>query len=142
MRGFTLIEILMVIAAMSIIAVLIMPVGFQFYRAQLLDETTYDILNTIRKVQQYAISQKNDSAFGMKFFATSTVLFQGSSYASRIPSEDETYVYLDGVAVSGINEIVFAKLTGIPNASSSIVTLTIDNDVHTITINSQGKIER
>ncbi|MGB2762494.1 MAG: prepilin-type N-terminal cleavage/methylation domain-containing protein [Minisyncoccales bacterium] len=140
MKGFTLLELLIVIAAAILITALTIPVGVRFFQTQILDETRAGILETLRSAQNQAMFQKNDSAFGVKFLSGSYVLFQGSSYG-EVPSEDENFTLSSGITTSGIDEVVFAKLTGIPNPSGTL-TITSGNDSQALNINTQGKIER
>lgn len=139
--SFTLIELLLVIGGAIIITALTMPVGLNFYRIQVLDETANDILGILRRAQTQATFQKNDSAFGVKFLPQSYVLFQGSSYAERVQSEDETFDLSVGITVSGIDEAIFEKLTGIPSATGTL-TINSDDSSRRLDINVQGKIER
>ena len=141
MKGFSLVELLIVIGGTIIIVALTLPVGVNFYRSQIVAETRDDILLTIRKAQFQAGQQKNDSSFGVKFFPDSYVLFQGSSYGARITSEDENFSLANGVSVSGIDELVFAKTSGLPDTIGTI-NITFGSDTYKINVNSQGKIER
>jgi len=141
MRGFTLLELLLVITAAVLVAAFTIPTGIRFFQIQLLDEATSDILGVVRRAQSQAVFQKNDSVFGVRFLPSSYVLFQGSSYALRVQSEDETFSLGGGITATGVDEVVFGKLTGLPNATSTI-TITSGSDMQTLDINSQGKIER
>jgi len=135
-----MLELLLVIAAAILIAALTIPVGIRFFQTQTLDETTNGILETLRRAQSQAMFQKNDKAFGVKFLSDSYILFQGSLYG-EFPSEDENFSLPSGITTSGINEVVFSKLTGIPNSSGTL-TITSGNDSQALNINTQGKIER
>lgn len=141
MKGFTLIELLLVIGVAMSIAALTIPVGVRFVQTQALDETTSDILGTLRRSQHLAAFQKNDSAFGVKFLSGSYVLFQGSSYTSRVASEDESFTLPGGIITSGIDEVVFAKLTGIPS-STGMLTIASSFNSQALDIHAQGNIER
>lgn len=139
--GFTLLELLLVIGVAIFIAAFTIPIGFRFFQTQTLDETTDNILGTLRRAQNQAIFQKNDSAFGVKFLPGSYVLFQGNSYAERNQSEDESFTLAGGITISGINEVVFAKLTGRPNTSGTL-TIMFSDDSRRLNINAQGKVEK
>lgn len=140
-RAFTLIEILIIISIALIILALTIPMGVKFFQSQNLDETVNDILETLRRAQNQALTQKNDSSFGVKFLSDSYILFQGDSFDFRVQSEDEVFDLRSGINISGIDEIVFAKSTGIPNVSGTM-TLSSNNETKNININSQGRIER
>jgi type II secretory pathway pseudopilin PulG len=141
MKGFTILELLLVIGAAIVIAALTVPVGVRFFQTQTLDEATSGIMETMRRAHNQAVFQKNDSAFGVKFLSGSYVLFQGNSYDTRTQSEDESFEVSSGIATSGIDEVVFAKLTGIPNTTGTL-TVTSGSDSQTININAHGKVER
>lgn len=141
MRGFTLIELLIVIGVSIAIAALTIPMGVNFYRTQVLDDSAADFFSNARRAQYQAIFQKNDSAFGIKIFSGSYTIFQGSSYGLRLPSEDENFTVPAGVAIAGMDEIIFVKRTGMPTATG-IVVFTSGSDTRSISINAQGKIEK
>lgn len=139
-KAFTLIEMLLVIGIAITITALTMPVAVNFYISQGLDETTRDIVETLRRARGLAITQYNDSAFGVRFESGSYILFQGSSYASRAQSEDEIFTFITGIGTSGIIEVVFAKLTGKTDSTGTLIVAT-GGKSQNISINVQGKIE-
>jgi len=140
-RGFTILELLLVLTVAFSITALTTPVGIRFFQTQSLDEATAGIFETMRRSHNQAVFQKNDSAFGVKFLSGSYVLFQGSSYVGRIQSEDENFSLSVGITTSGIDEVVFAKQTGTPSTVGTI-TITSGNDSQALTINAGGKIEK
>jgi Tfp pilus assembly protein PilE len=140
-KGFTAIELLLVFVLAATIAGVAIPVSIQFLQIQTLDETTAGILSTLRRAHNQSIFQKNDSAFGVKFLTNSYILFEGSSYVSRDQSKDEPFNLPSNAILGGSNEITFSKLSGIPPASS-IVTISLEDNIQTIDINDLGKIER
>ncbi|MBI4458202.1 prepilin-type N-terminal cleavage/methylation domain-containing protein [Candidatus Uhrbacteria bacterium] len=141
MRGFTMLEMMLVVAVSVIIAALTVPVGVRFLQIQNLDEAAADAMAALRRARSQAVSQRHDSAFGVKFLSGSYVLFQGASYAARVQSEDESFTMYGGAAVSGLDEVAFAKLTGLPSAVG-LLTVSSGGDSRGIVINAQGNIER
>lgn len=140
MKGFTLLEIIIVISIVAIIFIVAIPMSITFLKSQNLNTTTNNVLSTLRQAQTQAMFQKNDSSFGVKFLDDSYILFQGSSYVTRVTSEDILISTPFTVSISGINEIVFAKRTGIPNTTGALLIMagTINRSVY---INQQGTIE-
>jgi len=134
------VELIVVIGAAILIAAFTMPVGFRFFQTQRLDETTSDILVTLRRANNQAISQKNDSGFGVKFLPGSYVLFQGDSYALRVVSYDEDFDLPVGISVIGIDEVNFSKLNGTPSFTG-VFSVHSGNDSQNVSINKYGKIE-
>jgi len=138
MKGFSLVEILIVIAILAFLLVLLAPSGIQFYRTQQLDTVTEEIVQALRKAQLNSMSVKSDSAFGVYFSSGQYVLFRGNSYLSR--DQEEVFEILNDISFSGdISEVVFSKLNGDPNNIGNLI-LTLDNKTKTININSLGRI--
>ena len=133
-------ELIVVIGAAIVIAAFTMPIGFRFFQTQRLDETTMDILGTLRRANSQAMSQKNDSAFGVKFLPGLYTLFQGDSYALRALSYDEDFNLPVGISVIGIDEINFSKLNGTPSFTGAF-SINSGSDSESININAYGKIE-
>ena len=136
-KGFTLLELLLVISGIVIIAVFTMPIGINFYNAQSFDETASGILSNLRRAQNQAFFQKNDSDYGVKFLANSYVFFRGSSYALRATSDDEIFYLPSGISIAGDDEIVFKKFTGRPAFAASFGVVSLDS-ISQININEEG----
>lgn len=141
MKGFTLIEILLVLGLVSGLAALTMPIGLTFYRNQIVDENGRDIAAAIHRARSQAMSQKNDAPFGVALFPGSYVLFEGPSYASRNAANDEIFPLPGGLSLSGLTEIVYSKPGGTTTASG-IITVSSASTNTTITVNQQGMIEK
>jgi len=120
--GFTLLELLIVIGMTVIVFAFSMPFGLQFYRSQIADETSNNLVDVLRNARQYAVLQKNDSSFGVYLDSThgNIILFQGPSYSGRNQTYDEVYPFTSGVSLGGLNEIVFSKQTGTPSATGTV----------------------
>lgn len=141
MRGFTLLETLLVLSILSALVFLTAPIGLTFYQTQALDEATLSTIETLRRAKFNAIFQRNDSAFGVKFMSDSYTLFQGDSYTSREENEDELFLLPADITTSGISEIVFSKMTGVPNSTGTI-TLTLGTRDESIIVDDPGVIDR
>jgi len=141
MKGFTLIELMLVTALMLALGSFLFPVSASYLQTQVLEDTVNDLTAVLRRAQIQASLEKDDSAFGVKILSDEYVLFSGDSYATRSTDEDETFALSSTLSMSGITEVVFAKLSGIPNTTGSI-TLSLGETSQDITINAYGKIER
>jgi len=140
MKGFTLIEIILVISITVIIAAVSIPVIVRFVGVQHLDDTRSTIVASLRQAHNQAVFQKNDSAFGVRFLSGSFVIFQGSSYASRTTSEDIVVTIPSSITVSGISEVVFTKRTGVPSTTGTIF-IHLGSSSLSLSINQSGLIE-
>lgn len=139
MKGFTLFEILIVIGIMAILAGLTLPLGLNFYKSQQLEVQSQLILQSLRLGQSKSIFQENDSSFGIYFANNSYTLFQGSSWISRDSLYDQSFSLPSIISLSGLQEVVFSKMEGLPNITGNIV-LNNGLDSRIININSLGRI--
>ncbi len=119
-RGFTLVELLLVIALMLIVGVFMFPLGISFYRSQMANEAIEGIQSALRRAQTFSMTGKHDSSFGVKFFEDSYLLFEGESYASRDTSQDELYAIGAHIEDSSLDEVVFELFSGSPSAAGVI----------------------
>jgi type II secretory pathway pseudopilin PulG len=121
--GFTLTEILIVVGLIVTLAAVTLPVTIDFlFRFTLIGETKV-LESNLKSAQAKAMSAKNDSSFGVKFFATDIcpledcyVVFQGSSYDTREVGEDEVFYLAKEILVEmagDYTQIVFEKNTGL-----------------------------
>ncbi len=112
-RGFTLIEILLSVALVSIVFgmsyVMYQSVPYQ----NDLDIGVQASRELLVEASRYAAASYDDSEWGVSFVTGTAVLFKGTSYDARDPQFDET-IDLFSISVSGQNEYVFRKKTGYP----------------------------
>jgi type II secretory pathway pseudopilin PulG len=139
--GFSIVEVLVVIGISVVIGVMSIPVAVEYYRTQILDEAAKDLRSVLRRANNQAVFQKNDSAFGVDFSSVTDkyVLYQGSAYSSRITAEDEIFAIPAGITLSGVSEVAYTKRTGTTTAST--LTITGVNQTRTISISADGKVE-
>lgn len=140
-RGFTLIEVLLSVAIISLITGMSLPVLASFNDRNDLDLTAQGIVSQLRRAQTYARAVNGDSQWGVYAQNGSAVLFKGSSYAARDTSYDEPTTISPTVTVTGLSEFLFAKLDGTPSTTGSVtLTNTNTNETRTITINAKGMV--
>lgn len=139
-KGFTLIEILLVITILAILAGLSVPFLITFKSSQDLDNTTEEIVSVLRKVQERSIAAEKDSIWGVDFSQPQKyILFQENLTTPGIP-EKEIYEYPKNIdlTTSG-NKVKFSKLSGGID-SEFIIDLTSFNKKRRIIINQEGAI--
>lgn len=138
-KGFTLVELVLVIGILALLIVVSLPLAINFYKTRQFDVHENGIVQALRRAQLKAMSVEEDCAFGVHITSDQYVLFRGNSYAMRDSAFDEVFDLPGNLQVSGISEIVFSKLRGIP-FSTGAITLTIDNQSEAININEMGRI--
>ncbi len=122
-RGFTLIEIVIALSLVAMLGGVMVPMGINFFRTQKFEEQTDQVIAVARMARNQALLRKNDSAFGVKFFPTYYVLFEGGSYAGRVVAKDERFALPSRMFVNQSmysDEIRFGKSTGIPSGTKNI----------------------
>jgi len=117
-KGITILELLIVMAIMAAVASFSVPATLDFYKSQQLQSDTRGILQALRESQFKAISAESDSSFGVHLETNKYVSFKGSSYVLRNTAFDQIFDLAPTDALSGLQEIVFSKLEGLPNEIS------------------------
>lgn len=142
-RGFSLIEVLIVVAMAAIIFLISTPISLKLYRTQLVEEARSNIVDALRRAKHNAVLQKNDSNFGVYFdqVAHEYVIFQTPdlTYESRVADQDEVFPLIDQITLTGATEIIFSKLTGLPNAVGTS-TITYDSVTGDVIVGEVGDI--
>ncbi len=139
--GFTLVEVLLIMAIFGLIGGLSIPFYQSFQVTSQLDNTTEEIVQTIREAQIKSMSSEDLSDFGIHFGSQEYILFRGSTYA---PADvyNETFEIATTMSVStgGNNDIIFSSVDGIPNVEASILVSSNNGKNHNITINGLGVV--
>ncbi len=138
-KGFTLLETLVVVAIFAVLGALTVPYSARSYRHYIMTVETKNIISIMRRAQNMAMANTYQSTFGIKFNATSYVLFRGASYAARNSAYDETYQIANAITVTGPSEIVFQQFSGKP-ATNTTITVASSEKSQTITLGKEGII--
>lgn len=147
MKGFTIIEIVIVISILLILVLAAIPFFQSFSVSHQLATNTQDILNTLRRAQAAAMASKENSKFGVFFqtgFGASFVFFRGDSYATRDPEYDEIYTLPQTLSLSlnlgGSQEVVFNKLKGTSSVTGTVTLTSVNNETRVLSVNEVGRI--
>lgn len=113
--GFTLIEILIVLALLFIFTVATIPFGVELYRSRVLEEETQTISAVLKRAQSNSILGKENSSWGVVFFPEEEnyVLFKGEDFTEG-DSTNQSFKISPGVSVEQVEKVVFEKHTGNP----------------------------
>lgn len=137
--GFTLIELLLSVALIGLISGTGAVVFQQLQNRNSLDTMATSFATSSRRAQALSRAAEGDTTWGVRASAGAITVFQGASYASRNATFDEVSITAASISPSGMQEVTFSKLTGLPQATGTL-TLTGPNDSRTITINAQGTV--
>ena len=139
--GFTLVEMMLTIALVSYVGLISVLFYSGFYLRNATVNAAKDIAFSLRQAQLYSISGRQGSSWGVAFTGDAIVLFKGVSYATRDAAFDESHGIPSTLAISGFTETVFSRMTGYPNATSTIGIAGAGSE-KTITINAQGIVSQ
>ncbi|MBI3290827.1 prepilin-type N-terminal cleavage/methylation domain-containing protein [Candidatus Falkowbacteria bacterium] len=145
MRGFTLLELLIVIAILSIIGALSIPFIQIFQTSTDLYTHAYSISKTLQRAQQQALAGKNSSSWGVFFDDPSKrlIMFSGENFASRDQTYDLAINYPPSFVLSTDfgDEVYFAVYSGLPSVGGTITVANSNNQSQTVSVGDFGLIQ-
>ena len=141
LAAFTIIEMLLTIALISIIAGFSVPVYRNLHTKNYLDLDVHTIVQFLRNTQIHARAMTLDSSWGLKIQNSSIIMFKGSDYAGRDADFDKVFNLAGSISSSGLEEIIFDKFSGEVQNSGSITLSTPNQQYRTISISKPGLIE-
>jgi len=124
-RGFTLMEIMIVIVIMTILLTIVLTSFSNLNKSQALDKTSSYVASIIEEARGNTLFSKNDSQYGVKFETSRIIMFKGSTYSSSNPDnviyDLNNLVTISNISLSGGgSEIVFDRLTGNPSQTGTL----------------------
>lgn len=134
-KGISLIELILVVAIISILGASATSFGSSFLIRNNLENKTNEVISSLRTAQLNAISSKEDREWGVDTNSNQIKLF-----AVGDAGFDQTFSVSSNTSISTEN-IIFDKLTGNPDA---VATITVSNNIgesNTITVNEVGIVD-
>ena len=139
--GFTLLEVLLSVAILTMLTALSVPVYQSFLVRNDLSNNTEAVGSALRRAEQYSRGSKSDSTWGIKIQSNLVTLFKGSSYATRDATFDETVTLPTTITASGaLSEVYFTKMVATPSTTGSFTLTSSTNDTRTISLNAEGLV--
>lgn len=138
-NGFTLIEIVLVIALIALSLGLGWFISLEFYGTYALDAERDTLVSALRKARSQSLRNIGGVPHGLSIMSDRYTLFFGTSYAARNLAFDENIARSAGITLAGPAEIVFGQLTATSSASGT-VTLSDGVRQRMITTNYEGRI--
>lgn len=135
--GLTLLEILISLGILAVISAISWPAVSNIYLDYQMTAERDNLIAILRKAQSLAMS--NLSPCGVYISAQQYIIFKGNSYAERLPELDEKFAKSSNINISGLSEIVFSALDGVPD-KTGIFNLSNGQGNIFIQINEEGTI--
>lgn len=140
-KGFTLIEMLLSVACLAIIMAMSIP-GYNALQVRNdLDIAVTTTVESLRRAQILSQTASGDTSWGVYVATGSILIYKGTSYVSRELSFDENATISSSIIVSGLKEVNFSKMYGIPNTVGTTTLTSVRNEIRNVTINQKGTIE-
>lgn len=143
LAGFTLLEVLIVIAIISIITAVSIVSWQSFSDAINLGDTAKMIETKIKLAKNYSLSAVNDVNYGVHLETTSVTIFPADSAYVFGDSDNQVFALTDGVEIydGAGSDIIFSRLTGVTADAGAIGIRIINRSSKTkiIMVNSQGQ---
>lgn len=137
--AFTLLEVLLSIAMITVIAGISLALFYGFQSRNDLDIAANTIVQAYRRAQIMSRAVDGDTSWGVRIQSGSIVVFKGTNYTSgRDAAYDEIFDMPANISLSGVQEAVFAKFTGLPGTTGTTTLTGVNNETKTITLNSEG----
>ena len=144
-KGFTALELLMVVSIMTLLVAIIISPFAEFRNSKVLDTTSEETLALLSEARGNTLSAKDGYQYGVHFEAAQIVLYRGATYSSS-DINNKTVVLDSALEVSSIalagggSDVLFEKLTG-KTLKGGTVVIRVKSDTsktRTITITGTG----
>jgi len=146
MKGFTFIEIILVVAIMLTISIMTPTFYSRFLLQNSVANTTDQLAGSMRKAQFQSMMGKNADSWSVNYSANTITLYKGNNFGVRDPSFDEKFTVNPNISVSGFTDLNFAKVSGLPSPGPFPLNVSISsssgNNSDVVTVNSQGVVSR
>lgn len=144
-RGFTLIELAVVIAVIALVGALALVSFVNSRRVRDLVTSGQNVLSVLRVAQTKAVAGEAASPWGVRFEASRFILFSGTSFVSSMTTT--VYTLPAGIEIANIaltgggQEVVFRRLDGrtVQSGTFDIRVVGSASQVFSVTIDASGR---
>ena len=132
-------ELIITLGISAMILAVSWPLISNMYLSFQITSERDNLIGVLRKAQSLAFTNQDQSSYGLYILENQYIVFKGDSYAARDTAFDEKFAKPSDIIISGLSEVVFTSLSGIPNATG---TFNISNSRQnlSIQINEEGTI--
>ena len=145
--GFTLLEIIVVVAILGIILLTVLPQFSKSRETQVLNSAVGDVLSSLNQARAQTLASLDSSSYGVHFQADKVIIFKGAVFSAEDPDNQAVAILepamIEDVTLNGVGgssgELYFARISGSPSKSGT-VTLATPNAFRIITISATGGV--
>ncbi len=145
-RGFTVIELLIVVAIVAILAALSLIAFNNLRQHQVLERDTALVRSMLELARSHTLASRESDQYGVYFSEPTVAVFQGDSYSSTQVLRQrklDPMVTIEQFAINGNSDsVVFSALKATTTNHGTIVLKnTRDNATSSVTIKPTGLVE-
>ncbi len=141
LRGFTFPELLLSLSILAIIGGMTIPMYRTFMVRNELDIAVVTVAQNLRRAQALSQAGDGDTTWGLHVGVGSILIYKGASFISRDQNFDENTAMPTSIVPSGITDVTFSKVTGIPQVTGTFILTSQSDEIRTITINEKGMVD-
>jgi prepilin-type N-terminal cleavage/methylation domain-containing protein len=137
-QGFTLVEIMLVIAMIAVVVGISVPVYSRVLQQSDLTLAKQAIIDAGRQAATYAQVGHEGRDWGIRVRTGEVILFAGTSYGARDPRFDDTFSLSPTIVLSREVDIIFSQVTGFSGESGELTITASTGESTTITFGLYG----
>lgn len=143
--GFTLIELVVVVALVAILSLIAVQGFLNYANEQRFRADVVEIRSQLKAARTDTLASAENRAYGVAFGTATTTVFAGAQYVPGAASNQTTN--FPGLSIApdltdGVTELVFARLTGVPSATGTLLITNLRSGATTtIIISGTGIID-
>ncbi len=139
-RGFTLIEILIVITLIGFIISLGSVVNIDFYNREIRLSEQATLISILQKARSDAMNNIHATSHGVHIENNTYTIFEGTTYNPN-ESSNQTIERNPNIIISGLQDVVFKQLSGNTENTGTIILKDPNNLERYINIKANGLID-
>lgn len=143
-RGFTLIEIIIVMAILAVVFAMSAYITTGFYQSYSFNSERATLVSVLEKARSQSMANINAHEHGVFITSSAFILFEGTApltYTTRISSLDLPITTTPRISHSGLSTIIFKQLSGdVDSSMTGMITLQDETHIASISLNTAGGI--
>ncbi len=146
-RGFTLVEMLVVLVLLGVVFQISITAFFAITKQQNLDKDVENAYSYLLKARNQTLNGEANSVYGVRFATTSVSLFKGPTYNTASTTSVYSFVnksYVSTISLTGgTYDVIFSRISGNPSATGTVMYKigSLSTVQKTIIIHGSGLVE-